>query len=108
MPRRPFFDTLRDIRGGEVIDALDAALQELTRAVMTTGGAGALTLTLKIAPAKGSTEIVTVADEVKLKKPELKSRGTIMFPTVEGNLQRNNPAQRDLPGITLAADRPAA
>ena len=33
--------------------------------------------------------------------------GTLMFPTPEGNLQRNNPNQRELPGITLASDRAA-
>lgn len=108
MPKRPFFDTLRDVRAGEVIDDLTAKMQELVQAVQSTGGAGSLTLTLNVAPAKGSSEIVVVKDTIKLKKPEISSKGTIMFPTVEGNLQRNNPNQRDLPGITLAADKTAS
>ena len=105
MPRRSFTDTLRDIRGGEVLDQLDEQLQELVRAVQSTQAGGQITLTLIVAPMKGSSEAVIVKDAIKLKKPEIKNTGTLMFPTVEGNLQRNNPNQRELPGITLAAER---
>ena len=105
MPRRSFVDTLRDLRGGEVLDQLDEQLQELVRAVASTQAGGQLTLTVVVAPMKGSTEAVVVKDVIKLKKPEVKSAGTLMFPTVEGNLQRNNPNQRELPGITLAKER---
>lgn len=38
MTRRSLFDTLRDVRGGEAIEELDANLQRLVRAVLTTGG----------------------------------------------------------------------
>lgn len=105
MARRSFTDTLRDIRSGEIIDQLDEQLQELVRAVQSADAAGTITLTLSVSPMKGSSEAVIVKDTVKLKKPEIKSAGTLMFPTPEGNLQRNNPNQRDLPGITLASDR---
>lgn len=105
MPRRSFTDTLRDIRGGEVLDQLDEQLQELVRAVQSTQAGGQITLTLIVAPMKGSSEAVIVKDAIKLKKPEIKNTGTLMFPTVEGNLQRSNPNQRELPGITLAAER---
>ena len=46
MPRRSFSDTLRDIRGGEVLDQLDEQLQELVRAVQSTQAGGQITLTL--------------------------------------------------------------
>lgn len=104
MTRRSLFDTLRDVRGGEAIEELDANLQRLVRAVLTTGGGGRLTLTLDVQPSKGSTEIVVVKDTIKLKEPEIKSKGTVMFPTAEGNLQRQNPNQRELPGLSLASD----
>ena len=45
-------------------------------------------------------------DGVKLQQT-LSEKGTLMFPTVEGNLQRTNPAQRDLPGIKLAGENAA-
>lgn len=104
MARRSLFDTLREVRGGEAIEELDASLQRLVRAVLATGGGGRLTLTLDVQPSKGSTEIVVVKDSIKLKEPEVRSKGTVMFPTVEGNLQRQNPNQRDLPGLSLAVD----
>jgi len=107
MARRSFVDTLRDLRGGEVIDQLDEQLQELVRAVQSTGAGGQISLTVIVTPTKGVSEAVTVKDQIKLKKPEIKSSGTLMFPTVEGNLQRNNPNQRELPGITLASERQA-
>ena len=103
--RRSFVDTLRDLRSGEVIDQLDEQLQELVQAVQVTGGGGQIQLTIVVIPAKGASEAVVVKDTIKLKKPEIKSSGTLMFPTVEGNLSRKHPKQDDLPGITLAADR---
>lgn len=105
--RRPIADTLRDIRGGEVLEGLESKLQELVQAVQSTNAAGTITLTISVKPMKGSTEAVVVTDEIKLKKPQVKSSGTVMFPTPEGNIQRNHPKQDDLPGITLAATRGA-
>jgi hypothetical protein len=101
--RRPLFDTLRDLRAGQVIDELEEKLQELVAAVQSTSAGGSLTLTLEVKPTKGSAEAVIVRDHIKLKKPQLTSSGTLLFPTPEGNLQRNHPKQDDLPGITLAA-----
>lgn len=101
--RRPFFDTLRDIRGGQVIDDLAEQMQELVRAVESTGKAGTLTLTLEVKPFKSAESAVVVKDEIKLKKPKHESQGTVLFATVDGNLQRNHPAQDELPGITLAS-----
>lgn len=108
MARRPFVDTLRDVRAGEVLDEMSAKLQELVHAVQSTNAAGRITLSLDVKPMKGSTEAVVITDEIKLKKPEIKSKGTVMFPTPEGNLTRSHPRQDDLPGITLASDRTSA
>lgn len=100
--RRSFTDTLRDIRGGEVLTDLDDQLNELVHAVQSTGAAGELVLKVSIKPMKGSTEAVVVTDDIKCKKPVIKSAGTVMFPTPDGNLHRSHPKQDDLPGITLA------
>lgn len=107
MTRRSFVDTLRDLRGGEVLEQLDGQLQELVQAVQSTSAGGQLTLTIIVAPTKGAAEAVVVKDQIKLKKPEIKSSGTLMFPTPEGNLSRKHPKQDDLPGISLATDRAA-
>lgn len=103
--RRSFVDTLRDVRGGGVIEDLDGKLQELVRAVQETGGSGQITLVVAVKPMRGSTEAVVVTDDIKSKLPVIKSAGTVMFPTPEGNLSRSHPKQEDLPGITLAASR---
>lgn len=101
--RRSFVDTLRDVRGGEVLTDLDAKLAELVHAVQVCNAGGTLTVTISVKPMKGSTEAVVVTDDIKLKAPVIKSAGTVMFPTPDGNLQRNHYKQSELPGITLAA-----
>jgi hypothetical protein len=102
MATRSFVDTLRDLRQGKLIDELDDHLQELVQSVQMTGGGGQLTLTIVVAPNKGTSEAVIVKDAVKLKKPEIKNSGTLMFPTPEGNLSRKHPRQDDLPNLSLA------
>lgn len=100
--RRTFFDTLRDVRAGLVIEQLDESLQSLVQRVQRTGKAGSLRLTLEVKPLKGSTEAVVVRDTIVLKEPQFDNAGTVLFPTPEGNLQRSHHAQPELPGITLA------
>lgn len=102
MNQRPFFDTLRDIRAGAVLDELAAQMQTLVHAVQVCNAGGTLTLTLEVKPMKGSTEAVVVADSIKVKAPHIKSSGTVMFPTPEGNLSRQHPRQTELPGLSLA------
>lgn len=106
--RRPLFDTLRDLRGGEVIEDLAAQLQELVQAVQITGRAGSVTLRLDVKPMDSGTEAFVVADTITAKPPRIKSAGTVMFPTPEGNLTRQSQRQDELPGISLAAERGAA
>lgn len=103
--RRPFVDTLRDIDSGKHIDALDAGLNELVQAVQRTNKAGKITLTIEIVPIPGMTDAVRAKAFVSSKEPTLEDAGSIMFPTPEGNLQRSNYKQPDLPGVTLASDR---
>jgi hypothetical protein len=101
MARRPFADTLRDLRGGAVLDELAEQMQHVVDAVSTTQAAGKLTLTITVKPQPG-TDAFLVADEIKATLPRQKSKGSLLFPTPEGNLQRLNPNQRELPGMTLA------
>jgi hypothetical protein len=108
MARRPLFDTLRDMRAGLVIEELEASLQELVQAVMTTNKGGKLTLTLEVKPMNKGTEAVVVTDLIKLAKPKIESLGTVMFPTPEGNVQRTHPKQDELPGLSLASSSKTA
>lgn len=104
MPRRTFFETVRDLRAGQVSEQLDESLQRLTQQVQRTAKAGSLKLTIEIKPMKGSTEAVVVKATVVTKEPQFDDNGTVLFPTPEGNLTRSHHRQPDLPGITLASD----
>ena len=99
---RPLFETLRDLRGGQVIDDMAVNIQELVQAVQSTGKAGSLTMKIVVTPMKGSTEAFVIKDNISLKKPTIESAGTVLFPTPEGNLTRTHPKQDNLPGIQLA------
>jgi hypothetical protein len=99
--RRPFFDTIRDVSNGKAVDELDAGLNELVQAVQRTNKGGKITLTVEVTPMKGSTEAVQVRAVVNSKEPTFEDAGSIMFPTPEGNLQRNHFKQPELPGVSL-------
>lgn len=106
--RRPFPDTLRELRGGIVLDELAEQLQALVNAVTNTDKSGSLTLTLEVKPFKSADGAMVITDHIKVNLPKIESKGTIMFATPEGNLQRKNPAQEELPGITLASKKQEA
>ena len=106
--RRPFADTLRDVRAGQAIEDLDTHLQQLVQDVQRTGKAGSMKLTVEIKPMKGSTEAVVVKATVTSKPPVISDDGTVLFPTPEGNLTRNHHRQPELPGITLAGSNAQA
>lgn len=103
--RRSFFDTMRDISNGTAVDKLDSGLNDLVQAVQRTGKGGKLTLTVEIMPMKASSEAVQVRATVSSKEPGFEDAGSIMFPTPEGNLQRNHYKQPDLPGVSLVETR---
>ncbi len=100
--RRTFTDTLRDVRGGQVIEQLDESLQQLVQQVQRTNKGGSLKLTVEVKPMRGSTEAVVVKATVTTKAPQFTDDGTVLFPTPEGNLTRTHHRQDELPGITLA------
>jgi hypothetical protein len=99
---RPIFDTLRDLRGGTVLDDLGSQLNDLVTAVQETGKGGTLSLTISVKPMASSRDAVVVTDDIVLKAPRITSAGTVMFPTVDGNLQRTHERQDELPGLSIA------
>jgi len=86
-----FNSTIDQLRYGELHDELDAGLATLVSACTETGKVGELTLTIKLKPGKGGQ--IEVLDAVKLKVPAHERGTTLMFPTPEGNLQREDPRQ---------------
>ena len=96
-PARSFPQTIEAIRYGTLSDELTAELKALVNAVVSTEKAGTLTLTLKVIPGKAGQ--LEIEDDIKVKAPKPKRGTTLMFATVEGNLQREDPRQMQLPGL---------
>lgn len=103
-------DTLKNLRGGAVLDEIGDELANLTRHVRETGRAGKLTITLTVSPVKkGQGDIVTIADEVRAKLPKLERPSTVLYTDETGGLSRKDPRQPDLPmAPVLSITRPAS
>lgn len=93
---RPIFDTLRDIRGGAMLDEMSARLNELVSAAQETGQGGEIVLKLKLRHAKVGQGTFVIEDQIVTKVPSLKTSGTLLFGTPDGNLQRQDPRQANM------------
>ena len=94
---KPFTDTLNAMRFGTLTDDLTKELHELTKQCANTQRTGSITLTLSLRPGKGGQ--IEVFDDIKVKLPKPERGSSIMFATPEGNLQREDPRQRELAGL---------
>lgn len=108
MSTRPFFDTLREIRRGQILEDAADELAKAVRAVDETGKPASLTIQLTIKPASKAQGAYVITDKVRAKLPELPVGETILFGTPEGNLQARDPRQPELPELkSVGADAPA-
>ncbi|HEY2250933.1 MAG TPA: hypothetical protein VGH74_07715 [Planctomycetaceae bacterium] len=105
MSIRPFSDLLRELRYGEALDELSAALNELVAHCVASNKPGELTLKLKLKPSKSGAIEITDAVTVAGPKPERGS--SLFFATPENNLIRNNPRQTNLDLRQVDTDGPA-
>ena len=94
---RPFTDTLNALRFGTLTEDLTKALHELTQKCVDTGKAGELKLVIKLKPGSGGQ--VEVFDDIAVKAPKEQKGSSIMFATVENNLQREDPRQMSIAGL---------
>lgn len=91
---RPFTETLNNVRYGELNEELTAQWNALVNKVRDTGKTGSMTLKLKLLPGKGMA--MEIDDDLKVDMPKPSKGTTLLFPTVEGNLQRADPNQKTL------------
>ena len=89
---RPFMDFLREHRGGLTHDELSDRLQELVSAVTAENKAGRMTFVIAIKPI-GKGDGLEVGCEIKLAPPKETPGTSIFYPTVDNNLQRQDPRQ---------------
>ena len=103
MAEREFIGILQDLDNGEVANQLTTLLPEVTAAVMETGKAGALTLTIKLEK-KGNMAVLSA--DVKTKKPEAATDATLFFVDEHGNLSREDSRQQELRGLSPGPSEP--
>ncbi|WP_066360307.1 hypothetical protein [Herbidospora mongoliensis] len=96
---RPFADTLRDLRHGEVLDQAARDLQALVEAVGEIGKKGKLTLTIEVEPMKGDSDALSVTAQLKLACPPKPASAAVFFADKDHNLVRDNPRQHPIPGL---------
>jgi hypothetical protein len=70
---------------------LSDEMRRLVGAVKDTGKAGSLTLTITLKPVDGSTDVLGVHDQIKVKMPEHTRLGSLAYPDRDNNLSRSDP-----------------
>jgi hypothetical protein len=101
MAIRPFFDTLREIERGQLLETLAETQQQVCEGVRETMKQGEIKITLKYR--YESDGQLTVEVDVKHKVPQLPRGKTLFFLTHEGNLERDDPRQRAMDLRTVDA-----
>ncbi len=98
-PNNAFLDALSELRGGDVLADLHQALQQLVGDVRSLAKPGTLSLTLKVALAKGSTTTLILLDKIDLKTPEPDKEATFLYADDNNRLSRRDPRQPQLGGL---------
>lgn len=101
-------DILRDIRKGRPVEEATNALADVVRAVDETGKEGAVTIVLKVKPAKHGGPEKTLQVEVKVKKPVSDiAPAAVFFSDGDGDLHRFDPSQTEMELRDAAAAKAA-
>lgn len=90
-------EVLLNINSGAPIAEITREMERLLSAIKDTGKGGSLTLTVSVAPFKGSTDAMCVTCQVKTKIPEPERGVALFFLTEDNRLVRNDPRQQQLP-----------
>jgi hypothetical protein len=93
MSTKPLSHILAMLQGGAFNDKCGMLLAEIVKGVDETGRPGKLTVTIDVKKAGGAVSVLAKATD---KTPEEQADADLYWPTVEGNLSLDNPAQRKL------------
>lgn len=94
----PFSEQIAYLAKGSLNDELTEELTELVKLVRLTGKKGTLTLTLEVGMLdKSAEDAMRITGDVKTKPPKMDKPTTIMFSTGDGDLQRDDPDQLNIP-----------
>lgn len=102
-----FLETIRQLRSGRTQEEAAEKLAQLVQDCRHTGKKGTLTIKMTINPDKGDTGQYFIADEITVKAPKFERGNTLMWGTPDGNLQRTDPNQGELPLRSVPDEEPA-
>jgi hypothetical protein len=94
-----FLNTIAAMNGGTVMNDLDDALREATKAALDAGAKSKVTLELVISPngtGAGETPLLKVEDKIKVSVPKKPRQPSVFFGDDEHNLTRRNPNQEEM------------
>ncbi len=99
-----FNATVAQLRNGATQIEASEMLNELVRACRDTNKVGELTLKIKVRP-DGATGQYFLEDQLSANTPKPERGKTLFFGTPEGNLQRQDPNQKELELRNVEDDR---
>lgn len=94
---------ITELNRGAVCNELTAALNEVVRAVESTGRMGKITLSLKVYRPKNNEQVIQIADDVKVTVPAFDRKESFWFTDGNGGLTRDDPNQTALQFNNVAA-----
>lgn len=92
-----FVFMLQQLRAGKTAEDLSADLNQLVQDCRNVGKKGELVLKITIEPDKGDTGQYFIDAQHKVAAPKFAKGKTMFWGTPEGNLQRQDPSQGELP-----------
>jgi hypothetical protein len=104
---RPFAELLTVLDHGAAHAEASRAMHDLVAAVRDAGKKGTLTITLQVAPLKGSDSQVVVAAQVKSSPPKSEPSAAVFFIGDDGNLSRHDPRKLEMDGLRVVEPKPA-
>ena len=93
-----FSQQIAHLAKGTLDAELTQALTDLVKAINDHGKKGSITLTLSLKPEvqNGEVKMISIKPDVKVSSPQPQRLSSIMWPTYDGDLLRNDPEQGTL------------
>ncbi len=93
-----FSQQIAHLAKGTLDAELTLALTDLVKAINDHGKKGSITLTLSLKPEvqNGEVKMISIKPDVKVSSPQPQRLSSIMWPTYDGDLLRNDPDQGTL------------
>jgi hypothetical protein len=100
-----FSQQIASLAKGTLDAELTEALSELVKAINDHGKKGSITLTLSLKPEvqNGEVKMISIKPDVKVSSPQPQRLSSVMWPTYDGELLRDDPdqAQLDLKSVDI-------